>query len=134
MRNAAKLIAGIAAVFHLGVGLWAFAAPLSFFTDIGPYPPYNQHFIHDIGAFNLGLAAAAIAGILLTDPLVTVLTALAVAAVMHEIAHITDRLLGGYPSDPYTLGAFAVIVLFGLLAAARSVDRRRATASPAKVE
>jgi hypothetical protein len=44
---------------------------------------------------------------------------------MHEIAHITDRVLGGHPSDPYTLGGFAVIVLVGLLAAARSVDRRR---------
>ena len=128
MRNAAKLIAGIAAVFHLGVGLWAFAAPLSFFTNIGPYPPYNQHFLHDIGAFNLGLGAAAVAGIFLSDTLVAVLTALAVAAVMHEIAHITDRLLGGYPSDPYTLGGFAVIVLVGLLAAARSLDKRRAVA------
>ena len=55
MRSAAKLIAGIAAVFYLGVGVWAFAARLSFFTDIGPYPPYNEHFIHDVGAFNLGL-------------------------------------------------------------------------------
>ena len=128
MRSAAKLIAGIAAVFHLGVGLWAFAAPLSFFEKIGPYPPYNMHFIHDIGAFNFGLGAAAIAGLLFSDALVAVLTALAVAAVMHEIAHITDRLLGGYPSDPYTLGGFALVVLIGLLAAARSVDKHRSPA------
>lgn len=138
MRNAAKLIAGIAAVFHLGVGFWAFCAPLSFFTNVGPYQPYNEHFLHDIGAFNLGLGAAAVAGILVTDSLVAVLTALAVGAVMHEIAHITDRLLGGHASDPYTLGAFAVIVLVGLLVAARSVDKRRSPAStatrPANVE
>ncbi|HEY9418163.1 MAG TPA: hypothetical protein VIQ30_25670 [Pseudonocardia sp.] len=130
MRNAAKLIAAIAAVFHLGVGLWAFAVPLSFFTYVASFPPYNEHLIHDIGAFNLGLCAAAVGGILITDSLVAVLTGLAVGAVMHEIAHICDRLLGGNPSDPYTLGGFAVIVLIGLLAAARSLDRRR---SPADV-
>jgi hypothetical protein len=129
MRSAAKVIAGFAAVFHLGVGLWAFAAPLSFFEIVGPYPPYNEHFLHDIGAFNLGLGAAAIAGLLFADALVAVLTALAVAEVMHEIAHITDRLLGGYPSDPYTLGALVVVVLVGLLAAARSVDRHRSPAA-----
>jgi hypothetical protein len=129
MRSAAKLIAGIAAVFYLGVGVWAFAAPLSFFENIGPYPPYNEHFIHDVGAFNLGLGAAAIAGLLFSDALVAVLTALAVASVMHEIAHITDRLLGGHPSDPYTLGGLAVLVLVGLLAAARSVDRLRSPAA-----
>ncbi|HTK62726.1 MAG TPA: hypothetical protein VL595_10120 [Pseudonocardia sp.] len=132
MRGAARLIAGIAAVFYLGVGLWAFAAPLSFFTDVGPYPPYNEHFIHDIGAFNLGLGAAAVAGLLFADTLVAVLTALAVASVMHEIAHITDRLLGGHPSDPYTLGGLAILVLAGLLAAARSVDRRRTTTAAAR--
>jgi hypothetical protein len=123
MRRAAQAIAGFAAVVYLGVGLWAFAAPLSFFANVGPYPPYNEHFIHDIGAFNLGLGAAAIAGLLLSDALVAALTALTVASVMHEIAHITDRLLGGHPSDPYTLGGVALIVLFGLLAAARRVPQ-----------
>ena len=129
MRSAARIIAGIAAVFYLGVGVWAFAAPLSFFEKVGPYPPYNEHFIHDIGAFNLGLGAAAVAGLLFADALVAVLLALAVASVMHEIAHITDRLMGGHPSDPYTLGGFAVIVLIGLLAAARSIDKRRTSSA-----
>ena len=46
-----------------------------------------------------------------------------------QIAHITDRVLGGHPSDPYTLGGFAIIVLVGLLAAARSLDRRRSPAA-----
>lgn len=119
------MITGLAAVFHLVIGVWAFAAPGSFFEHIGTYPPYNEHFVHDIGAFNLGLGAAAVAALLVSDSLVAVLTGLAVGAVMHEIAHIMDRLLGGSPSDPYTLGALALIVLAGLLAAAKRAPLRR---------
>lgn len=123
MRRVAQVIAGFAAIFHIGVGVWAFSAPLSFFANVGSFPPYNEHFVHDVGAFNLGLGAAALAALLVSDSLVAVLAGIAVGAVMHEIAHIMDRLLGGHPSDPYTLGGVALIVLAGLLAAVRRLPQ-----------
>lgn len=38
----------IGAVFHLGTGVWAFAAPRSFYEVIATFPPYNVHFLHDV--------------------------------------------------------------------------------------
>ena len=124
MRKRAQVVAAFAAFVYLAAGLWAFAAPLSFATNVATYPPYNQHLIHDLGAFQIGLGAAALAALLCTDALVAVLVGVAAGSVMHEMSHITDQLLGGRPTDPYTIGAFAVVVLVGLLAAARAFARR----------
>ena len=38
-------------------GLWAFVTPKSFYDTVATFPPYNVHFIHDIGAFSIGLGA-----------------------------------------------------------------------------
>jgi NAD(P)H-binding len=51
-----------ALLFTLG-GVWALFAPHLFFAVIATYPPYNRHLFHDVGAFQLGIAAALAAGI-----------------------------------------------------------------------
>ncbi|MDQ6722165.1 MAG: hypothetical protein M3077_08145 [Candidatus Dormibacteraeota bacterium] len=108
-----------AAVFGILVfgasGAWAFVAPRGFYDAIATYPPYNQHLIHDLGAFQLGLAAALIAGLLLRDALLAVLAGVTVGALLHLIAHIEDQSLGGRPTDPYTVGAIALVLLGGAL-------------------
>jgi hypothetical protein len=124
MRRAAQLVAAAAAVFYLGIGVWAFAAPASFFAHIAAFPPYNEHFLHDIGAFTIGLGAAAVAGLLVSDGLTAVLGGIAVGSVLHEIAHVMDRALGGKPSDPWLLGLLALVVTAGAIAAARSIGPR----------
>jgi hypothetical protein len=129
MRRTAQAVAGFAAVFYLVLGVWAFAAPRSFFDNVGPYPPYNEHFLHDAGSFMLGLGAAALAALVVSDALVAVLTGIAVGSVVHEVAHIMDRLLGGHPSDPYTLGAVALVIVVGLVAAARRLGQARGPAA-----
>jgi hypothetical protein len=41
------------------VGAWAYLAPRSFYTDLSTIstdPPFNEHFVSDIGGLNLALA------------------------------------------------------------------------------
>ncbi len=54
------IILGGFGVFTLVLGVWAMVAPHSFFDNIGHFEPYNRHFVHDVGAFQIGLGAAAI--------------------------------------------------------------------------
>ena len=44
------VIALLGAAFFIGPGLWAFFDPESFFDELATFDPYNEHFIHDIGA------------------------------------------------------------------------------------
>ncbi len=105
------VIAGFGA-FTLVLGLWAIIAPVSFFDNIGHFPPYNRHFLHDVGAFQIGLGAAALFAVAWRDDaLLAVLGGAAAGTTAHEIAHITDNGIGGRDSDPYTLGLIAAILV-----------------------
>jgi hypothetical protein len=126
MRTFAKVIAGVAAVFYLASGVWAFAAPESFFDNIATYPPYNEHLLRDIGAFLIGLGVVALAGLLSTDALTAVLAGVAAASLMHGVSHFMDHDLGR-ASDPWINGAFGVAALCGFLAAAASRRALRST-------
>ena len=55
------LVAG-AALFLL-IGAWALIDPASFYAHVATFPPYNRHFLHDVGAFNLGIGAALALGL-----------------------------------------------------------------------
>src|SRR5688572_4680738 len=57
MSRLARGIALLAGLFFLGFGLWAFFDPRSFYEQIATYPPYNKHFLHDAGAFQIGIGA-----------------------------------------------------------------------------
>ncbi len=98
-------------VFTVVLGLWALVAPVSFFDNIGHFEPYNRHFLHDVGAFQIGLGAAALFALVWRgDSMLAVLGGVAAGATAHEIAHIADSGIGGRDSDPYTLGLIAVLL------------------------
>ena len=56
--------AGLLALVSLGAGLWAMVDPHGFYANAATYPPYSRHFIHDIGAFQIGLGSCLVAGLL----------------------------------------------------------------------
>ena len=119
-RTVRAVTAGLALVL-LAVGLWALLAPQSFFDRAATFPPYNEHLIHDIGAFAIGLGGCLVAGLLVRDALLAVLAGATAFAIPHFAAHVADRDLGGTASDPYTYGAVAV--MFGALTLLRARDR-----------
>ncbi|MGH8929966.1 MAG: hypothetical protein ACRDZO_04850 [Egibacteraceae bacterium] len=117
MRTFAKVVAALAAVFYLASGLWAFIAPESWAENVAGFPPYNEHLVHDLGVFGIALGVAALAGLLLSDPLVAALAAVAAGSLLHGVSHIMDQEMGGRPSDPWSVSAMGVIALLAFLAA-----------------
>jgi hypothetical protein len=109
-----KAVVALAAIFQVGTGAWAFFAPESFYDTIATFPPY-MHFLHDIGAFLIGIGVSLAGALLWRDALFVVLLAGAVAASFHWVSHLLDHDLGGAASDPWTLGVFALLLIAALV-------------------
>jgi hypothetical protein len=105
-RPQTRLLAVGAAVTLFGA--WPYLFPLSFFNNVATYEPYNEHFLHDAGAFLMGLGIALLAAAKWRDGLTVALVANAAAAVLHALGHIQDRNLGGRATDPWVLSLVAV--------------------------
>ena len=108
------LLTVLGAAFFLVFGLWPFLDARSFFENIAPFEPYNAHFLHDIGAFQLGIGAMlAIALWRRTDAIFAALAGAGIGAAFHVVTHIRDRDLGGSDSDTVVLAIIAVLLLVG---------------------
>jgi hypothetical protein len=98
----------------LAAGLWAMVDPHSFFEALARFEPYNQHFLQDIGAFQVGLGVVLlIAGLSPgADGLTVALLGVGVAAALHFVSHVVGRELGGAPErDIPVFAAMAVALL-----------------------
>jgi hypothetical protein len=116
-----RIIGWFGVVFMLGSGLWAFVAPRSFYDTIATFEPYNRHFIHDIGAFTIGLAGVLLFALVTRwDALQVALAGLAVASVTHVVSHALDGHLGGRDID--LPGLVVVAALFVIGAACRPFE------------
>jgi hypothetical protein len=106
-----RLVGWVAAVFFVVFGIWAFAAPANFFEHVALFPPYNRHLLHDAGAFQLGIAASLLLGLLGWSGLGTAVGGAAVGSVLHAVSHVADNDLGGRASDPFSLGVLAAALI-----------------------
>lgn len=113
--------AAAGAIAFLPFGAWAMLGPRSFFDRVATFEPYNQHFIQDIGAFQLGLG-----GVLLVAAIRPALGGLAIAlfgsgigAAAHVVSHVVGHDLGGKPASDIPL--FSVIALMLLAAGVQAV-------------
>jgi hypothetical protein len=114
----------VAGVLSLAAGLWAFLAPSSFFRSVATFRPYNRHFIHDIGAFQIGLGVALVLALRWNDALFVALTAFGVGAGVHFVSHVIDQNLGGHPAtDLLGLGLLAAVTLAAAALRARQMAR-----------
>ena len=109
------LMLWLAGLFFLAPGIWAFAAPHSFYDQVATFPPYNRHLLHDIGAFQIGIGVALLLALRWSDAPFAVLSGAAAGAGVHVISHIIDRDLGG---DGGQTGVFTVLAVLLLVAAA----------------
>ena len=111
----ATVAMAIGAVFVL-LGLYAFVAPRSFFDVGAVFEPYNAHFIHDIGAFQIGLGAVLLCAALMADGLAAALWGVAIGNTFHLLAHALDSELGGNPALdlPFFAGVTALLVVAAL--------------------
>jgi hypothetical protein len=109
-----RLLLWVLAISGLGVGIQALFTP-QYFYDEFPFgrgwvamdPPFNEHLIRDVGAFNLALAAITLVAIAIRSPLATRLAGLGwlVFSIPHAWYHLAH--LHGFDT------ADAVGVAFG---------------------
>jgi hypothetical protein len=108
----------VCAAAMLILGVWAYAAPVSFSHFID-YAPYNRHLIHDAGAFQIGIGAATLLALVCPDALLVALTGFTVASGLHTLSHYTDRHIGGHGSDVPVLGLLTLAGLYAIYARIR---------------
>jgi uncharacterized membrane protein len=109
-----RAVAVLLGLQFVALGAWAMVEPRSFFDVVATFEPFNQHFLQDIGAFQLGLGAV----LLLAgwrpraDALVMALVGVGLGAALHAVSHLIGRDLGGKPeTDIPSLAAMAAMLL-----------------------
>lgn len=108
-----RVVAGVGALFFIVAGVWALADPQSFYDTLAEWPPYNEHFLHDVGAFQLGLGATLLIALRARDGLFVALAGASVGAVAHAIAHFIDQGEGGKDTDAPFMAVVAVLLIVG---------------------
>ena len=85
--------------------------PESFFDAAAPFEPYNQHFVQDTGAFQLGLGAVLLLATISAgaDALAVGLLGVGAGSAAHVISHLVGLELGGTPARDIPL--FTVLTL-----------------------
>ena len=113
-NNVVAVLSGLGGIFFVAFGLWSFLDPRSFFDEVATFEPYNAHFLHDIGAFQIGIGAVLLIALWArADAIFTALAGSGIGAAFHVLAHLLDRDLGGSDSDIITLAVVAVLLLAG---------------------
>jgi len=105
-------------------GLLAFLAPGAFYDALAGYPPENDHFIRDLGSWQIALGAAALYGARRAAWRVPLLGLLALQYGLHAVSHVID--VGD--TDPGWQGPFALVLQvagFAVLAALFAREERR---------
>lgn len=121
----AQAIVLLASMYHLAVGAALLGAPAWFYETIGPFPPFNRHYLGDLGsaffALGIGLLFAARAPRRQSG----IVGVAAVAGLLHAANHAYDALIAGAPLAEWLAEPLPLALIAALLALAY-VELRRA--------
>jgi hypothetical protein len=120
------VIAALSGTWMVAAGFWALLAPRSFANWID-FPPYAEHLLHDVGAFQIGIGLGLLAALAWSDAKSVALLGFVAAGVIHTVNHTIDLDLGGHAADIWLIGASTVL---GGAALAVRVRRLRSAARP----
>lgn len=112
--SAPRLWAAVVGAFFGVQGVWAFVAPHSFFEALATFEPYNEHFVRDIGAIQIGVGTAGVVGALRVRAVVVGLAGLVAFQVLHVVSHVVDRHAGGRPG--FDIPALSLVALITAVA------------------
>ncbi len=108
----ATLVLVVVGVTQLVTGVLAFFVPGTFYDVVAGYPPQNDHFLMDLGSWQLALGAIALYGARRPAWRTPLLGFLALQYILHTIPHA----LHVEDSDPQWHGVFGLAgQLFGSL-------------------
>lgn len=119
MRHLLRLVTVLLSGSSLAVGGWAMLRPAAFSAFVN-FPPH-EHFVHDIGAFNLGIGATLLVATVWADAVAVALAGYLVAGVAHTLAHVQDRDLGGSVAQTWMIGLSTVGAAVALVARCREL-------------
>jgi PPOX class probable F420-dependent enzyme len=108
---AVTLLAGL---FMTAAGVAALLAP-GWFADAAAFPRHT-HFVHDAGAFQLGIGITLLLAVAWRDGLSLALAGFLVATTTHAVNHAVDLDLGGRSGDPWALAALSLLTAVALVA------------------
>jgi len=94
-RRLVVAVALLSGIVMTTAGLWALLGPRSF-ADFADFPPYNHHFMHDLGAFQLGIGVTLLLALIWRDALALGLAGFLVSNSVHAVNHGVDGHLGGH--------------------------------------
>lgn len=97
-------------------GVWSFADPVSFASWVRF--PAHQHFLHDLGAFQIGIGVTLLLALLWRDSIAVALGGFVAANTLHVTSHLMDAPLGSRATDWLLIGSlsgFAVVALVARL-------------------
>jgi hypothetical protein len=103
----------VVGAYHVALGALMVAAPRTFFDEVGPYPPYNDHYIRDTATIYLALGAVLMIAAARRSWQVPLLVLALVQYALHVLNHVWDV----SDTDPAWLGP-ANLVTLTLIAAA----------------
>src|SRR5215210_6347038 len=121
--------AGVAALAagQLGLGLWMLVGPRSFYDALGPFGPFNEHYVLDVCTWYLALGIALAVAVRLASWRVPLLVFATVQYALHTLNHVVDA----GEADPGWVGVFdavslgvTALLLAGLLLAAHQPEPR----------
>lgn len=105
-------VAALSGVFMFAAGVWALCWPRTF-AELTGFDD-SEHFLHDAGAFQLGIGLGLLLALLWCDALTVTLAAFLVANTVHAVNHAVDLHIGGRSLDPWLLGALSVLLALAL--------------------
>jgi PPOX class probable F420-dependent enzyme len=109
MTGSQRFVVAVGLLAGLGmavVGVWCLVAPRSFAEAVAF--PYHEHFLHDIGAFQLGAGVTLLLALIWRDALATVLAGFLLANSVHAVNHVVDLDQGGSPLQAVGLGVVSI--------------------------
>ena len=112
-----RVVAAVGGISFVALGAWSLIAPRSFFDTIARFEPYNQHFLQDVGAFQIGLGVVLLlAGLpAYFDGLAAALIGGGIGSALHTVSHVVGINLGGNPATdiPALAALSAILVVAG---------------------
>lgn len=96
-----------------GIGIWCLVDPISFARAVGF--DAHRHFLHDVGAFQLGLGVTLLLAVIWADALATALAGFVVANTVHTVNHVVDLDVGGSVGQALALGVVSVALAFAFV-------------------
>jgi PPOX class probable F420-dependent enzyme len=103
-----------------GIGIWCLIDPASFADAVGF--DTHRHFLHDVGAFQLGLGVILLLALVWADALATAFVGFIVANTVHTVNHIVDLDEGGSAAQAWVLGGVSVALALAFVLRLRQLD------------